>query len=166
MSAKRMELVTIGDEQKLVFSHGPDMFHYTDPEFGDWMNTDSTVSYAEIILKSIVSSVYDFQKLRVMVGQRIFALYNQMLGNEPGTPIYSRISPGDITKPIAEAAGMQSMIANENDLDDEEVSTKLQKERQKKIVLASRSWIAFVQNIKELLIAWLPVVWIHDCWRK
>lgn len=97
MSAERMELVTIGDEQKLVFSHGPDMFHYTDPEFGDWMNTDSTVSYAEIILKSIVSSVYDFQKLRVMVGQRIFALYNQMLGNEPGTPIYSRISPGDIT---------------------------------------------------------------------
>lgn len=132
MSAERMELVTIGDEQKLVFSHGPDMFHYTDPEFGDWMNTDSTVSYAEIILKSIVSSVYDFQKLRVMVGQRIFALYNQMLGNEPGTPIYSRISPGDITKPIAEAAGMQSMIANENDLDDEEVSAKLQKERQKK----------------------------------
>lgn len=46
MSAERMELVTIGDEQKLVFSHGPDMFHYTDPEFGDWMNTDSTVSYA------------------------------------------------------------------------------------------------------------------------
>lgn len=132
MSAERMELVTIGDEQKLVFSHGPDTFHYTDPEFGDWMNVSAENSYAEIMLKSIVSSVYDFQKLRVMVGQRIFALYNQMLGNEPGTPIYSRVSPGDSTTAIAEAAGMPSLISNEDDLDDEEMSAKLAKERQKK----------------------------------
>lgn len=132
MSAERMELVTIGDEQKLVFSHGPDMFHYTDPEFGDWMNTDTESSYAEMMLKSIVSSVYDFQKLRVMVGQRIFALYNQMLGNESGSPIYSRVSPSDSTKSIAEAAGMPSLISSESDLDDEEISAKLQKERQKK----------------------------------
>lgn len=132
MSAERMELVTIGDEQKLVFSHGPDTFHYTDPEFGDWMNVSAENSYAEIMLKSIVSSVYDFQKLRVMVGQRIFALYNQMLGNEPGTPIYSRVSPGDSTTAIAEAAGMPSLISNEDGLDDEEMSAKLAKERQKK----------------------------------